>query len=107
MMTQENDYALEIDLAVGADFTLTFNEQASAGYLWTIDANSEVFDIEESYAIEGEEDSIDPTFGSSLRKTFNVKAKKAGTYDVTFTHARPFDTSDKQEIKIKVNVEPS
>lgn len=106
-MSNVNECDVNVDIKVGDDFALIFNEMASAGYLWSISVDDEeAFDVLESYfAPEGT--NAESAIGGAASKMFNLKALKQGSFDVTFTHARPFDLSDKQDVVFKFNVRPS
>lgn len=106
-MSDDKEYALVFKLEVGEAFTVTFNELASAGYLWSVSCDDDAaFDVSEDYPEPKSEDD-QPQIGGGVAKMFNVKALKEGDYELTFKNARPFDESDKQEVVFKVEVKPS
>lgn len=105
-MSNEKEYAFVFNLNIGETFMVTFNELASAGYLWSVSCKDDAaFEVTEDY-LESKSKNDEPQIGGGVTKMFNVKALKEGDYELTFKNARPFDESDKQELVFKIEVQP-
>ncbi len=86
-MTQKSN--IEITVKNSLQTTLSFDEDASTGYIWT---HNSVNGLEISTTFNNI--SIlpaDMSMGGTAEKTFEIKADRRGEYKVTFNHARPWD----------------
>ena len=107
-MSNGKQYAVVVSIEVGEGFSASFNELSSAGYLWSVSVEDEAaFEVSENYLPQDIKEGEEPQIGSATTKVFNLKTLKEGSFEVTFTNARPFDETDKQALVFKVDVKPN
>ncbi len=109
-MSDENIMA-QVETVVGKSFTVTFNENASTGYVWQCTNEDPALRVEFKRANDNADPAAAPDMtrmpiGGSSEKTFEVTAMEEGEYIVEFQNKRPFSDEIAETAKIKLIVGP-
>ncbi len=77
---------------VGEKFSITLKENTSTGYKWSYTATPSM-GLTQMGISTSDGKTSSGTVGEESKKTWTFLANKAGTYTLTFTYAREFDSA--------------
>lgn len=83
---------------------LSLDSNPTTGYSWTIVQEPEIFEVGEEYLESKSEEGM---VGVGGQQVFTLAPKKAGTSEVTFTYARPWEDPDADSTVIAYTVKVS
>lgn len=91
----------EIEAKKGENFAITLDENASTGYVWTVEKDDKIELVE---TVEAQEENADDKVGVPATKTWTFKCDEAGEYKITFTRSRSSDVAPVKVIEYTVIV---
>ena len=83
---------------------LSLDSNPTTGYSWTIKQEPEIFEVGEEYIENKHEEGM---VGVGGQQVFSLAPKEAGTSDVTFTYARPWEDPDADSTVVSYTVKVS
>ncbi len=83
---------------------LTLDSNPTTGYSWTVTQDPELFNVGEEYIENSHEEGMTGVGGQQV---FSLAPMKAGTSDVTFTYARPWEDPEADSTVVSYTVEVS
>ena len=84
--------------------TLALDSNPTTGYTWTVTQDPELFSVGEEYKENSHEEGM---VGVGGQQIFTLAPKGAGTTDVTFTYARPWEDPEADSTVVSYTVEVS
>ena len=96
-MTQPHEITATVK--TGEEFSVEFNEMASAGYLWSAEAG-------EGLKVTKKTGAPGPGFGAALNVKFAITADKPGVYNIDFTYKRPWENEADEQVRYVLTVKP-
>ncbi len=84
--------------------TLSLDSNPTTGYSWTVTQEPELFNVGEEYTENSHEEDV---VGVGGQQVFTLAPKEAGTADVTFTYARPWEDPEADSTIISYTVKVS
>jgi predicted secreted protein len=96
--------AEEIELKAGRTFSAVFTEAASAGYLWSVSGNKSGLEVacRALPSPAGGEMAV----GMFGEVEFSATPATPGTYELEFTHKRPWEKEAAEIVRYTLRVSP-
>jgi predicted secreted protein len=91
---------IEKSMRPGDLFYVTFEEAASAGYLWTAES-ADGLDVSKKTVPQ-----VRSGIGSFNEVSFMATMEKPGNYEITFTHKRPWEDEADRTVRYVLSVKP-
>ena len=83
---------------------LSLDSNPTTGYSWTVTQEPELFNVGEEYLENAHEEGMTGVGGQQV---FSLAPKEAGTTEVTFTYARPWEDPEADSTVVSYTVEIS
>ena len=83
---------------------LSLDSNPTTGYSWTVTQDPELFNVGEEYLENSHEKGMTGVGGQQV---FSLAPKEAGTSEVTFTYARPWEDPEADSTVVSYTVEVS
>ena len=84
--------------------SFSLDSNPTTGYSWTVTQEPELFNVGEEYLENSHEEGMTGVGGQQV---FSLAPKEAGTSEVTFTYARPWEDPEADSTVVSYTVEVS